>query len=66
MVILADAEDLLDLRCVADIGIVYLLWIQFFHLFACYKAALMTETLFCQVLATVVSYLLLSTSHLLL
>ena len=46
MMILADAEDLLDFWYVADIRIVNLFRIQFFHFFLRDKAALMAEPLF--------------------
>lgn len=59
MVLLTDAEELLDLGHVAHVGVVNLLRVQLLHLFFRDEAALVAESLFRQVLPAVVPHLLL-------
>ena len=65
VVVLADAEHLLDLGNVAHVGIVNLFRVQLLHLFFCNEAALVAESLLSQILAAVVPHFLASTSQLL-
>jgi len=64
VVLLANAENLLDLGRKARVRIIYLLRVKFFHFFSGDKAALMAEPLLSQVLAAVVAHLFLCAAHL--
>lgn len=59
VMLLAYAEELLDLGNVAHIGVVNLLWVQFLHLFFGDEATLVAESLLRQVLPAVIAHFLL-------
>jgi hypothetical protein len=65
MVLFADAKDWLHFWDISHVGVVYLLRIKFLHLLFRYKAALISESLFGQILPTVVENFLARASELL-
>ena len=58
MVLLGDAEDVLDLRSLFRVWVINLFRIQLFHFFSRDEAALVTEPLLGQILTAIIAHLL--------